>query len=209
MKSYWMMLAVVMTTVSCSQVLGLKEPSLESADPDASVDAAPDAAPPALWIFTTNAQFNGGFGTGGARAIADAKCDDMSRFAYQNRGCTKVHAVLQVDSDVDTLARMATTYGIPATSPVQRASDGAQVAAKWADVVDPNKQLQAEVTPSANPVYFWSGRGLVMDQNCTGWSLNGNAFFGDIGDATKRNSWTSTASVRCDDLNQHLLCVCW
>jgi hypothetical protein len=216
MKRYWTKLVVAVSSVGCSQVLGLKDPSLEGGEPDAPKPDAPkpDAAVDAplssnVWIYTTNAQFNGGFGAANARAVADAKCEDMYRFAYANRACSNVRAVLQVDSNLDTLARMGGTYSIPAAAPVLRASDATPVAAKWDDVVDPSLPLQAEVTPSGSSLYFWSGRGVVMDRQCINWSSNANASFGDIGDATKRNGWVSVASLRCDDLSPHLLCVCW
>lgn len=218
MKTYWIALMLAVLSWGCSQVLGLKDPSLEAETDgppgdgpgsDGSMNDAPPVQMNALWTFTTTTQFTGGFGTAGARTAADTKCDDMYRFAYTSRQCTKVHAVLQVDNTVDTLSRMATTYQIPSALPVLRATDGIKVAARWDDFVNPNLQLLEAVTPSASAVYFWSGKGVSSDLQCTSWTSSANAAFGSAGDAHLRGGWIAAAFLRCDDLSPHLLCVCW
>jgi hypothetical protein len=222
MKVYWIVLMAAMAWGGCSQVLGLKDPSLEAESdgppgdgpgsdsgnmPDSGMPDAPGVTN--LWVFTTNAQLNGGFGAGGARTAADLKCDEMYRFAYAAKQCTKIRAVVQVDNATDTLDRMSTNYQIPPNAPLLRASDSVKVAEKWGDFVNPNNQLLAAVTPVGSAYYFWSGRGVVMDRQCTNWTSSSNALFGDMGDANLRMSWISAASARCDDLRPHLLCVCW
>jgi hypothetical protein len=200
----------------CSQVLGLKEPTL-SGDDDDGIDApvvdAPgiDAPDYKLWIFTTNAAFPGDFGvTSGGRTIGDIKCDDMYKLTYMSsRSCTKVHAVLQIDNNIDTLAHMADTFQIPLTAPVLRASDATMVANGWNDLINPNLQLLAPVSTSASVVAFWSGRGVTADRQCNNWQSNSSTLVGDAGDATKRSSWMSQASYTCNDFTPHLLCVCW
>lgn len=220
MKTSRIALAVAFLVGGCSQVLGFKDPSLEAesdgplADGPGADGASPDSAPPDarpidLWVFTTNAQFPANFGAAGARTIADVKCDDMYRFAHTSRKCTMVHAVIQVDNSVDTLNRMEGNYQIPSNRPLLRASDGVKVSEKWADFVNPNLQLIEAVTPSASAVYFWSGRGVVADRQCSSWSSAANASFGDVGDSSLRSGSISAASVRCDDQRPHLLCVCW
>lgn len=212
-------LLVVVAVVGCSQVLGFKEPSLagnddaaipdDAAPNDALIDA-PDAGVTALWVFTTNSQFLGDFGqTTGARIVADTKCDDMYQLTYTTRACSHIHAVLQVDSNVDTLGRMASTFAIPATAGVFRAADGTQVSNSWAELINPNAVLIAAVSASTSSVIFWSGRGISADENCTSWTTKDGTVFGDTGDAIARQNWVSRSKFNCNDLTPHLLCVCW
>jgi hypothetical protein len=220
MKTSWIVLGVVLLGGACSQVLGLKEPTSESElEADARMADGPAADGPmrdgpiggqsSLWTFTTTTQFPGGFGTAGARIAADTQCDDMYRRTYTTRQCTKVRAVLQVDNTDDTLGRMAINYQIPATLRVLRATDGVKVAEKWADFVNPTMALQEAVTPLGSNVYFWSGKGVSSDLQCTSWTSSANGSFGNAGDANLRSStWLAAVVLRCDAAPR-LLCVCW
>src|SRR5262245_44369915 len=119
----------------CSQIVGFRDVSL--ADDARQIDAAPvdvpidmpiDMPPPKLWVFVTDASFAGGFGVpNGARATADIKCQDMYNMNFTMRGCTNIHAVIQIDDTVDSLARMDITFPIPQNSEVLRATDATSV----------------------------------------------------------------------------------
>lgn len=231
MKTSWIVLMVVLVLAGCSQVLGLKEPSLEEepggSPGDASMDDAPggsdarvsdgppgtDAPPDAristIWAFTTTTQFNGGFGGAAPRTFADAKCGEKYDFSYSAKGCTKIHAVIQIDNSVDTLALMGANFQIPTTAPVLRAEDSVKVAERWADFANPSVQLLQPVTPSASTIYFWSGKGVSSDLQCNAWSSSANAVFGNAGAANLRGGWLAAANLRCDDLNPRFMCVCW
>ena len=222
-------LVVVVAGFSCSQVLGFKDPSLARDDDarvpddsagndalDASSDASdardnvPDAGVTALWAFTTSSQFLGDFGlASGARIAADTKCDDMYQSTYTTRSCSHVHAVLQVDSTVDTLGRMAATFAIPTTAGVFRASDGTQISNSWAELINPNAVLLAAVSGSTSSVIVWSGRGISVDESCNSWRSRDGTLSGDTGDAIARQNWLSRSKFSCNNLTPHLLCVCW
>lgn len=203
----------------CSQIVGLKEVSLEDAgsdDPDAGADAGMDgrvdAPPPKLWVFVTNASFSGGFGSpSGARTTADIKCQDMYNQSFTARGCalTNVHAVLQIDDTVDSLARMDITYPIPQATEIQRATDATPVAQNWDTLVNPNAVLLAPVSASGTAVPFWSGRGVSTNTQCNNWTSASTAANGNAGDATKVNAWMAQSSFTCNNFNQRLLCICW
>jgi hypothetical protein len=214
----------------CNQIVGFKDVSLAKEDAgadandgslddampdamiDAMVDAMIDAPPPKLWTFVTNAGFTGGFGVpNGARTTADIKCQDMYNASFTNRGCAiaNIHAVIQIDDTVDSLARMDITFPIPQTSEVQRATDETPVAPDWDTFVSPNLSLSAPVSTAASPVYFWSGRGVATNLSCTNWTVATSSASGNAGDATKVNSWMTQSNFTCNNFNQKLLCICW
>jgi hypothetical protein len=166
--------------------------------------------PQKLWVFTTDAVFTGAFGAAsGGRVTADIKCQDKYNLSFTSRGCAlaNVHAVIQVDDNVDTLARMDITFPIPQTAEVFRATDATRVTTSWDTLVDPNAILLAPVSTDTTARPFWSGRGLSVNHQCTGWTST--ASIGDSGDTTKVNKWTSTGATNCTDLIPHLMCVCW
>lgn len=209
-------------SLGCNQFIGLEEVSLVNdagavVDASAQIDAPADApivdadpGPTNLFLFVTNASFNGGFGAAsGARVTADARCEDMYQVAFTDKGCTDIHAVIQVDDNLDTLARMAINFPIPQDLEVLRAIDDTPVAASWDVVVDPNLALLAPVSDSATELPFWSGRGVSSNLNCANWTSADAGEQGNAGDATKTNGWTARANASCDNIDQHLLCVCW
>lgn len=215
-------LALIALGAGCNTFIGLEGVSLVNdggvGDPDAPVDApidAPvdamvDAGPTNLFLFVTNASFNGGFGAAnGARVTADVKCDDMYQLTFTSLGCNDIHAVIQVDDNLDTLARMDINFPIPQGLEVLRAIDDTPVAANWDVVVDPNLSLLAPVSDSATSIFFWSGRGVASNLQCTNWTSASSAVQGNAGDVTKTNGWTARANIACNDIDQRLLCVCW
>ncbi len=230
MKTCWVVLMVAVVSAGCSQVIGLKEPSLEE-EPGGPMGDAPmsdargsdartnDGSPGGdapsnvpvseIWAFTTTTQFTGGFGGTNPRAFADSKCGEKYDFSYSSKGCTKIHAVIQIDNTVDTLARMAATFQIPSSVSVLRAEDSVKVAERWSDFANPSMQLLQPVTPSASTIYFWSGKGVSSDNQCSGWTSSSNSAFGNAGAANLRGSWLSAAILVCDDLSPRFLCVCW
>jgi hypothetical protein len=212
----------------CSNIIGFRDVTLEDdanasdmdgrpADApvddalvDAPVDAPPDAPAPRLWAFVTNASFAGGFGSpNGARVTADIKCADMYDAAFTNLGCTEIHAVIQVDDTVDSLARMDINFPIPQTAEVLRATDATPIATNWDAFINPNQQLLAPVVASSTSTYFWSGRGIANNLQCTNWTSSASSMSGNAGDATKVNGWMSQANFTCNNFNQRLLCICW
>jgi len=208
--------ALVALASSCSQIVGFKDfalvdagvDALESKIPDAAIDAAIDAPPPKLWIYVTDISANGGFGTpNGARVTADIKCQDMYAAKFTARSCKDIHAVIQVDDTVDSIARMAITFPIPKTAGVLRATDATPVARSWDDLINPNEALLAPVSASSSVVPFWSGRGVGLQ--CSNWTSMASTVSGIAGDATKVNQWMEQAGVACNNFNQRFLCVCW
>lgn len=218
-KTWSGILVLASLGVGCSQIVGLKEVSLEDADvaPDGGADAMPmdgriDAPPPELWVFVTNASFAGGFGaSSGARTTADIKCQDMYNQSFAARGCSlaNVHAVLQIDDTVDSLARMDLTFPIPQNAEVLRATDATPVAQNWDTLVNPNAALLAPVSSSTTAVPFWSGRGVTTNSQCANWTSAASGMTGNAGDATKVNAWMAQSSFTCNNFNQRLLCICW
>lgn len=229
------LLFALLTAAGCSSVLGFEDPSLAGGPPTDGpvIDSPPTDTPPTgcdacpfgcepgtttckdgnLWVFTTNATSNGGFGAAdGARATADSRCDAMYRVTFTARNCTHVRAVIQVDNISDTLELMAQTYQIPQNVEMLRATDAAPVSAKWVDFINPNVRLIAPVTPPTAPataVQFWSGRGAGTSVQCTDWTSSSSAVSGNIGDAAQTNEWISRGLASCDKGDQRLLCVCW
>lgn len=216
-------LAVALLGTSCSQIVGFKDVTLEKGDggmgsdaaadamPDAVIDAMIDGPPPMLWVFSTSASVNGAFGTpNGARVTADIRCQDIYNLAFTARGCSimNVHAVIQVDDVVDSIARMDITFpALPQGVELKRAADGTVVSANWDEFVNPNTSLLAPVSSSGTPIAFWSGRGTSSNMTCGGWtSTSGN---GNAGDITKVNAWTNQSAPLCSSANQKLLCICW
>ena len=214
-----MVVICVALIAGCNQIVGFKDVKLEgdggttgSDAPvtDASADAGLDGPPPNLFTFVTDASFIGGFGaTNGARVTADIKCQDKYDMSFSTLGCTNIHAVIQVDDNVDSLARMKITFPIPLTSEVKRATDATPVINNWDAFVNPNIQLLVPISTGAAPQLFWSGRGVGTNLQCTNWTSSASGVFGNAGDATKTNAWTSQANETCDNFDEHLVCVCW
>lgn len=165
--------------------------------------------PPDLFIFVTDASFAGNFGAAsGARLTADIKCQDHYNANFPTKGCTDIHALIQVDDVSDTLARMDINFNtIPQAVQVKRITDGTPVSAKWDDLVNPNLSLGAPVSTAGGPIFFWSGRGVTSNLQCANWTSTAGS--GNAGDATKVNSWTAQANIPCSDIDERLMCVCW
>lgn len=226
-------LGIVLVGTGCSKIVGFQDVTLEEQGDgggpidmptddgtnveDAAIDAMADAmldAPPLpanLWVFYTSAGFNGAFGTpNGARATADIKCQDIYNLAFTSRACTlaNIHAIIQVDDTVDSIARMDITFPIPQGVEIKRATaDATTVASSWDELINPNSALLASVSPSASAIPFWSGRGASSNMTCSGWtSTAGN---GNAGDVSKVNQWTNQTAPLCSSANQKLLCICW
>ena len=211
-------LGVCALGAGCNQFIGLEEVSLAGdagVDPvvDAAVDApaadaAVDAAPVDLYVFVTDQSFRGDFGAAsGARTTADVKCDDKYQLSFTDKGCTEIHAFIQIDDTLDTLARMDSNFPIPQASPVLRAIDDTPVASNWDELVNPNANLLAPISDAAGPIFFWSGRSGGGNLQCTNWTSTAGQ--GNAGDATTTSGWTERANVNCDNFDQKLVCVCW
>jgi hypothetical protein len=212
-------LMVAAFTVGCSQIIGFKEPRLVSDDDidastgsggsDSSIDT-PVSGGSAIWIFVTNAAFDGDFGVpNGGRSGADDKCQLLYMANFTNRNCTHVRAVIQVDNTDDTLERMSIKYTIPAGVEVKRATDEQKVANQWDDVINRTSLLVAPVSTAASSVYFWSGRSMTGNRHCNSWQSKDMSFLGDGGDATKVSSWLSQMTFPCDSITPHVACICW
>ena len=224
--------------VGCSQIVGFKDVSLVDAPvvdkpvvdapvvdapvvdapvvdapQDTKPDAQIDAPPQKLWVFVTNAGFTGDFAVpDGARKTVDIKCQDMYNLSFTARGCTNIHAVIQIDENDDSLARMAINFPIPRSSEVLRATDETPVTDKWDTLVSPTGVLGAPVvaaTTASPTVPFWSGRGVNTNLQCSAWTSAASTVSGSTGDATKVNAWMAQGTFGCNNFNQHLLCVCW
>lgn len=224
-------LVVALLGAGCSQIVGFKDVKLDQQDDggvdgrlpdDGDVEDAPDDvmvdamidAPPLpdqLWIFYTSAGFNGAFGSpAGARTTADIKCQDIYNAAFTGRSCAlaNIHAIIQIDDVVDSIARMEITFPIPQGVEIKRATaDATTVAANWDELINPNSALLASVSPSATAIAFWSGRGGASNMTCSGWTSTGGN--GNAGDVSKVNAWTNQSAPLCSSANQKLLCICW
>ena len=233
-NAYVAIVALTSLGVGCSQIVGFKDVSVANDAPvvdkpvvdapvvdapvvdapqDIKPDAQIDAPPPKLWVFVTNAGFTGDFAVpDGARKTVDIKCQDMYNLSFTARGCTNIHAVIQINENDDVLARMATNFQIPRSSEVLRATDETPVTDKWDTLVSPTGVLGAPVvvaTTSSPTVPFWSGRGTNTDLQCSAWTSAASTVSGSTGDATKVNAWMAQGTFGCNNFNQHLLCVCW
>lgn len=204
----------------CNQIVGFKDVKLDGdagssgdAQPkDAAADMAIDTPPQNLYTFVTDASFIGGFGAAaGARTTADIKCQDKYTLSFTALGCTNIHAFIQIDDTMDSLARMKINFPtIPLTSEVKRATDQSPVSSKFDDFVNPNAQLLAPIVPGGGaPILFWSGRSGGGNLTCNKWTVSVNGMSGNAGDVTKTNAWTAQANVMCDNFDQRLVCMCW
>jgi len=233
-KTWLIAIVAAAFTAGCSQVLGFKDPMLNETTPgiDAPVDMAPATCMPAacqfgcdpstnacrdgkLWIFRTGGSFFGN-GFGGAdvppdvRAGADGKCLVTYAATYGMRQCNNnnVHAVLYVSSS-DSIALMATKYGIPTNVPVNRADDDVLVSNNWNDLTDPTKALRAPATtaPTGDEATVWTGANGVA--TCSNWTSRMNSASGTQGYTDRTvSTWLSQTTSTCDLLFS-LLCICW
>jgi hypothetical protein len=218
----------IVSVAGCNQLIGFKEVSVErdamtqtahdaptdtmahDAMPDAMHDAMKDGPPPKLFVFMTDQSSNGGFGAGGARSAADQRCTAKYNLAFTSLGCTEIHAVIQIDDTADSLARMKVNFPtVPLTTEVKRATDMTPVVGTWDGLIDPNTTLLSPISTGTPPQRFWSGRARGTNLQCTNWTSAENQLFGTAGDATKTFEWTVQANLRCDDIDQHLVCACW
>jgi hypothetical protein len=217
----------------CSQVLGgFKDPRLQEADVDAAIDMTPACVPAAcqfgcdpntnacrdgkLWIFRTGGSFVGN-AFGGTdvpptvRAGADGKCLVTYTNSFSTtRDCNtgNVHAILYVNSG-DSIALMATRYGIPTNVEVHRADDDVLVSNNWNDLTDPTLPLRAPATttPAGDDAIVWTGANGTA--TCTNWTSRMSGDTGSRGYTDRTNSsWLRQDTFRCDLLFS-LLCICW
>jgi hypothetical protein len=206
----------------CNQIVGFKDPKLEGdggngsgsdgSVGDGGIDMAIDAPPANLFIFVTDAGFIGGFGAAnGARQTADIKCQDKYTASFPALGCTQIHAFIQVDDTVDTLARFKITFNtVPLTTEIKRATaDRTPVSPNIDSLVNPNAQLLAAIAPGTTTPLFWSGRGVTANLQCNNWTSSQTSVQGNAGDVTTTNAWTSQANVTCNNFDEHFVCVCW
>lgn len=168
-----------------------------------------------LWIFKTAGAFLGNDFGGtdvpvNVRGGADGKCLAAYAATYSARQCnpSRVHAILHV-SGTDSLALMATKYGIPTSVPVNRAEDDVLVSNNWNDLTDPTKVLRAPASTVATDAegVVWTGGNTVS--TCANWT---SALSGDSGTRGYSNradlNWLSRDTFRCDR-SASLLCICW
>jgi hypothetical protein len=229
--------AAALFAAGCSQILGLKDPSLEDkpaldAAVDAPIDMAPAVCMPAacpfgcdtstnacregkLWVFpTTGATVGNAFGGAdmppNPRGGADARCLATYTATFSNRPCNNnnVHAILYV-SAADSLAGMSAKYGIPTNVPVHRGDDAIMIANNWVDLLDSTKPLRAPATTAATDAegVIWTGANAV--NTCVGWTSVVSTDQGTRGLTTITDTnWLSRDTFRCDR-TARLLCVCW
>src|SRR6185369_12535650 len=129
---------------------------------------------------------------------------------YGMRQCNNnnVHAVLYVSSS-DSIALMATKYGIPTNVPVNRADDDVLVSNNWNDLTDPTKALRAPATtaPTGDEATVWTGANGVA--TCSNWTSRMNSASGTQGYTDRTvSTWLSQTTSTCDLLFS-LLCICW
>jgi hypothetical protein len=222
----------IVSVAGCNQLVGFKDVSVErdamtQVPKDAPIDTVADAAmeadaamvadaamkdgpPPKLFVFMTDQSSDGGFGAAGARNAADQRCTAKYNLTFTSLGCTEIHAVIQIDDTVDSLARMKVNFPtVPLTTEVKRATDMTPVIGTWDGLIDPNITLSSPISTGTPPQRFWSGRASGTNLQCTNWTSANNALFGTAGDATKVFQWTVQANIRCDDIDEHLVCACW
>jgi hypothetical protein len=227
--------ATVTLAAGCSKVLDFKDPRLDdSGGVDASIDidaAATGCVPAAcafgcdtatgacrvgkLWVFKTGGAFLGNAFGGtdvpvNVRGGADGKCVVTRTTLYGNLPCSpsRVHAVLHVNG-TDSLALMATKYGIPTNVPVHRAEDDVLVANNWNDLTDPTKPLRAPASTATTDAegIVWTGANTVA--TCLSWTSVVSTDVGTRGYTNRVDAtWLSQDTFRCDRL-AGLLCICW
>jgi hypothetical protein len=173
--------------------------------------------PSKLWIFPTAGAFLGNAFGGtdnppNVRGGADGKClaTYTASQVFSTRQCNpaRVHSILFV-SAVDSLALMASRYGVPTTVPVHRADDDVVVAQTWTDLLDINKMSLAPVTtaPSLAEGIMWTGSNTT--NTCANWTSNLTADTGTRGYTNDMAaSWFQRDVFRCDR-TARLMCVCW
>jgi hypothetical protein len=239
-KTSVVVIAAALAIAGCSSVLGFKDPTFDDMRPapDAAVDAPtidmgpavcmPSACPfgcdtatnmcrdGVLWLFPSAGAFLGNAFGGtdnppDVRATADGKCLTTYTTTFGARQCNpaRVHAVLFV-SGADSLALMASKYGVPTTVPVQRADDTVLVANTWTDFLDTTKQLRAPATTAASQAegFVWTGANQPPS-TCQNWMSGLSTDSGARGDTTViDNTWIEHDVLRCDR-PARLLCVCW
>ena len=230
------LMMIAIAAVGCSQVLGLKEATVDDKPIDAAVDTPIDMGPAAcmpaacpfgcdsgtnacregkLWIFPTSGAtvgnaFGGTDNPPNPRGGADARCLATYTATFSQRQCNNnnVHAILFV-SATDSLGAMAGRYSIPATVPVHRADDNILVANNWTDLLDSTKAPRAPATSAATDAegIIWTGANTV--NTCVGWTSIVSTDQGTRGLTTVIDTnWLSRDNFRCDR-TARLLCVCW
>jgi hypothetical protein len=210
----------IVSVAGCNQLIGFKDVRIEGdampqAPQDAPTDtvahdAMTDGPPPKLFVFMTDQTSNGAFGAAGARNAADQRCTAKYNLAFTSLGCTEIHAVIQIDDTNDSLARMKLNFPtVPLTTEVKRATDMTPVIGTWDGLINPNTTLLSPISAGTPPQRFWSGRAAGTNLQCMNWTSASNALFGTTGDATKTSDWTVQANIRCDDIDEHLVCACW
>jgi hypothetical protein len=184
----------------CSNVLGLKDPSLHEPGPgsdaavdgatDAPIDTGPAACVPAncpfgcdsstnackvrLFAFLTTGQF---FGDGiGGRGGADTKCFTTASAAFPDRACTaaRTRAVISIDTS-DNIQAMSALYMIPTDVEVHRIDDDVLVATNWNTFTAPSTAPITDVASatsasSSAASQVWTGFGGATASNCTNWT---------------------------------------
>jgi hypothetical protein len=168
-----------------------------------------------LWIFKTEGAFFGNAFGGtdvpvNVRGGADGKCLATYAAMYGGRQCNnaRVHAVLHVNG-TDSLALMATTYGIPTNVPVNRADDDVLVSNNWNELTDPSKMPHAAATTATTDAdgIVWTGTNTVA--TCKSWTSGSSADSGMRGYTNRVEvTWLGQDTFRCDRLAA-LLCICW
>lgn len=235
-KTCSMVMAAAALAAGCSQVLGFKDPTVDNTKADAAIDAPIDMAPAAcmpsacpfgcdmttnacrdgkLWIFKTAAaffgkEFGGGDTPPNVRGGADGKCLETYTIVYPTLACSnnRVHAILHVNN-TDSIALMATKYGIPTNVPVHRAEDDVLVSNHWNDLTDTTKPLRAPATTAATDAegLVWTGANTVS--TCVNWTSALSTEVGARGYTNRMEAgWLSEDTSRCDRAAS-LLCICW
>lgn len=172
--------------------------------------------PGKLSVFLTAGAFlgNGFGGTAGPNLVrggADARCLQTYSDQFSALQCNpaRVHAVLSVNTADDSIALMASKFGIPTTVEVHRADDDVLVFNNWNDLTDNTKAPRAPVStaPDQDADLIWSG--FNSTSNCKGWTSAAASDSGVIGHTSLTfASWLQRASQTCEKFGR-LLCVCW
>jgi hypothetical protein len=168
-----------------------------------------------LWVFLTTGSYLGdGFGGRDTpptvRATTDALCNATATATHSARACnrTRTHAVILISAS-DSIALMATQYGIPTTVPVHRADDDVLVANTWNDLIDTTRPPRAPIAnaPTEQAGIVWTGAN--GSSTCVNWTSAAMTDNGVRGHPTLMSAnWMIRSSNTCN-LLARLLCVCW
>lgn len=157
-----------------------------------------------LWVSatTTNGDLDGG---GGARAGADAICDDDANKPTVASSATR--AFISIDA-TDEIQDMPANYGVSTTEVIQRADGTTQIASDWAALLN-SFFVNLDNSVDAGSFFVWTGsfqNGAITANTCSNWTST--AGVGQYGGSSQTNqTWIAFANAACSTAVTRLYCL--